>query len=268
MEDKNFNNNLKWIGALIKRNKNVVLEYKKSLLIETFGMLINNMAFIFVWYVVFKKFGEIRGWNFEDLFLLNAFVAFMYALVNIFMKGSSEISTKVSEGQLDQYMTQPKNVLVNLLFSEVTASALGDLLESLVSLSIYFVISATPVISLLMFLPLAFLSTFVYLGFLIATQSIVFWLPNSEELSSTFLNITLGTALYPNKAFSKIPRIFFTVVLPATLLGTVPADILINPNLEQFSVLLLLAIFWMFFGVFLFKKGIKRYESGNVFGGT
>lgn len=268
MVDNDFKKNLKWIGALIKRNKCVVLEYRRSLLIETFGMLINNMAFIFVWYFVFKEFGEIRGWGFEELFLLNSFVAIVYSLVNIFMKGSSEISRKVSEGQLDQYLTQPKNVLINILFSEVIASALGDFLEGLISLAIYFVISGTSIISLPLFFPLVILSATVYLGFLIASQSIVFWLPNSEELSSTFLNVTLGTALYPNKAFSKIPRIFFTVVFPATLLGTVPADILINPNIEQIAILLALATFWMLLGTFLFKKGLKRYESGNVFGGT
>lgn len=261
-------NNLQWVKASLERNKQVVLEYKKSLLIEIVGMLINNMAFIFVWYFVFQELGDINGWNFEELFLLNSFVAIIYGITNIFFKGSSEISRKVTLGQLDQYLTQPKSVLLNLLFSEVSASAMGDLLEGVISLIIYIAISGVSVSSMLLFIPLIFLSTIIWIGFLIVTQSIVFWLPNSEEVSSTLLNIVLGTALYPNKAFSEIPRLFFTFILPATLLGTFPADVFINPSIEQLGILLLLAVFWIVLGTLLFYKGLKRYESGNVFGGV
>lgn len=268
MEDNRLTNNYKWVLASFNRNKKVVFEYRKSLLIEILGMIINNMAFIFVWYIVFQEFGEIRGWGFEELFLLNAFVGFVYGLTNIFFKGSSEISRKVMEGQLDQYITQPKSVLLNLLFSEVTASAVGDLVEGLISLSIYMVITQTPAYFVLLFIPISILASGIWIGFLIATQSVAFWLPNSEEISFTLLNMTLGTALNPNKAFSKLPRLFFTFVLPATLLGTVPSDIFIDPNLNQFLLLLGLSVFWIYFGIILFNNGVKRYESGNVFGST
>jgi ABC-2 type transport system permease protein len=268
MVDREINKTWKWIVASFDRNKKVVFEYRKSLLIEILGMMINNMAFVFVWYIVFQEFGDIRGWGFQELFLLNAFVAFVYGITNIFFKGSSEISRKVMEGQLDQYITQPKSVLLNLLFSEVSASAFGDLVEGLISLIIYMIITQTPIYFVLIFIPISILATAIWIGFLIATQSIAFWLPNSDEISFTLLNMTLGTALYPNKAFSTLPRIFFTFILPATLLGTVPSDIFINPNLNQILLLLGLSIFWVVFGTSIFHRGIKRYESGNIFGST
>lgn len=268
MVDKRLRNNYRWILASLRRNKKVVFEYRKSLIIEILGMIINNMAFIFVWYIVFQQFGEIRGWGFEELFLLNAFVGFVYGITNIFFKGTSEISRKVVEGQLDQYITQPKSVLLNLLFSEVSASAVGDLVEGLISLTIYMVITQTQAYFVLIFIPISLLASGVWIGFLIATQSIAFWLPNSEEISFTLLNMTLGTALNPNKAFSTLPRLFFTFILPATLLGTVPSDIFINPNWKQILMLLGLSTFWIIFGIFLFNQGVKKYESGNVFGST
>jgi ABC-2 type transport system permease protein len=268
MEGKKIDRNYEWVKSSLERNKKVVFEYRRSLLIEILGMMINNMAFIFVWYIVFKEFGDIRGWGFQELFLLNAFVAFIYGVTNIFFRGSSEISRKVMEGQLDQYITQPKSVLFSVLFSEVSASAVGDLVEGLISLIIYMVISQTPFLFVFLFFPIALLSTGIWIGFLIATQSIVFWIPNSEEISFTLLNMTLGTALNPNKAFSTIPKLFFTFILPATLLGTVPSDIFINPTLSQLLLLFGMFIFWVFLGTFLFNQGLKRYESGNVFGGT
>ena len=132
---------------------------------------------------------------------------------------------------------------------------------------IYIFISSSSILNILIFIPIMILAILVWIGFLISIQSIVFWLPNSEELSSTLLNITLGTSLYPNKAFVGLPRMFFTFILPATLLGTVPADIVLNPNWSQVLILVGMAIFWMLSGVLLFNRGIKRYESGNVFGG-
>lgn len=267
VDRKRFKNNWEWIKAMMNRNRKSILEYRKSLFVEVFGMVINNAAFIFVWYFVFQEYGSINGWGFQELFLLNSFVAMVYGITHVFVKGTSEISRNVTMGQLDQYITQPKNVLLNLMYSEVSASALGDILEGGLSFIIYIFISSSSILNILIFIPIMILAILVWIGFLISIQSIVFWLPNSEGLSSTLLNITLGTSLYPNKALVGLPRMFFTFVLPATLLGTVPADIVLNPNWSQVLILVGMAIFWMLFGVLLFNRGIKRYESGNVFGG-
>lgn len=255
-----------WIKALLERNWKAILGYKKAMIIESFSMLVTNLAFVFVWYFIFKKYGTINGWGFKELFLLDAFTAFLYGISVLFSHGLFEISRNVTMGQVDQYLTQPKSILINLIFSEAEVSAIGDIVEGLIVFILYMVVSGSPIYKVPIFFILSFIGAILWIGFNIATQSIVFWLPNSEELSSTLRNITLGTALYPNKAFQGLPRIFFTWVLPATLLGTIPADIFINPNLKQVLILIGMTIFWLFFGLFLFKKGLRRYESGNYFG--
>jgi ABC-2 type transport system permease protein len=267
MEGKSkLRKNWEWIKALFIRNGKAILEYKKAIFIESFSMLLTNFAFVFVWYFVFQKYGNLNGWGFEELFLLDSFTAFLYGICTLFSHGMFRISRNVTMGQVDQYLTQPKSVLLNLIFSEAEVSAIGDIVEGLVVFILYVVISGVPITKVPIFFILIIFGIILWVGFIIATQSIVFWLPNSEELSSTLMNITLGTALYPNKAFQGFPRIFFTWVLPSALIGTIPADIFINPNLRQILILVGMSMFWITLGIFLFNKGLKKYESGNVFG--
>ena len=113
---------------------------------------------------------------------------------------------------------------------------------------------------------LIIIALMIFAGFIIIVQSIVFWIPNSEELSDTLFEFMLGPSLYPNSSFTGGVRVFFTFFVPAIMISGIPINMLLSPDPLQILMMLFFGILWLFFGVFVFKQGLKRYESGNLVG--
>lgn len=262
----NLNANFQWLRALVKRNMKIALAYKSSFLIQVIGMFLNNLSFLIVWYFVFRKFGDINGWTFKEMFGLQGVVALAYGFSIALTYGIRNISKNITYGQVDKFMVLPKNVLLSMIFSEVQISAFGDIFEGGVNILIYFIITGFSFEKFIIAIVVIILATLLWAGYLIITQSLAFWLSNSEELSNSLLNATLGAALYPNKIFEGIPKVLFTFVFPSIFMSSMPVDIIKDIDLSKLLLLTFFAAFWLLGGIVLFNQGLKRYESGNLVG--
>src|SRR5262245_48288652 len=87
------------------------MEYRTSFLIQVIVMAVNNTAFLILWYIFFQKFPVINGWTFQDTVLLEALVAVNFSLVMIFGRGAFELARNITKGELDYFLSFPKNVL-------------------------------------------------------------------------------------------------------------------------------------------------------------
>jgi ABC-2 type transport system permease protein len=75
-----------------------------------------------------------------------------------------------------------------------------------------------------------------------------------------------GPSLYPSSTFVGLSRVVFTLIFPSLVIGGIPVNILLTLNPSEMLLFLLIAIFWLFFSIFLFNAGLKKYESGNMIG--
>ena len=67
--------NTMMIGEYFKLNLSAAMEYRTSFLIQTFGMILNNLSFAFFWWLLFERFESIGGYGFTDVMLLWAFTS-------------------------------------------------------------------------------------------------------------------------------------------------------------------------------------------------
>ena len=88
-----------------------------------------------MWWIFFQTFKEINGWKVEDMAALWAIVFGAYGLMQIFFGGYKFISRTILNGDLDPYMTQPKNLLIHLLASRSHPKGYGNFLCMIVFLS-------------------------------------------------------------------------------------------------------------------------------------
>lgn len=253
-----------WILEVYRQNIRASVEYRIAFVMQVFGMAINNLGFILVWYIFFQIFGEINGWKFKEMIGLEGMTAAAYGIVLIFGRGMRNLSEKITGGKLDNFLLQPKRVFINILTSEMSVPAFGDLSQGLICLIIYFFINDFRPSLAVLFVVMTLASAMVLLGFMVITQSIAFWIPKSEQLSEMLWNVMLGGALFPGSAMQGGVKFMLMFIVPALFVGSIPIQAVLDLDWTWILGTLLMGVVWLLLSRWFFYRGLKRYESGNL----
>jgi ABC-2 type transport system permease protein len=254
----------KYISLTWEMTKSSILsamEYRVSFLVQVFGMLVNDIALVGLWIIFFQKFPSIHGWGFQDTAMLFAITTVNFAIVMILGRGAFELSKTISRGELDYYLSFPKNVLWHVSVSKTDISAIGDLLFGI---AIFFFSGDISLEKTGLFIVVSALTALIFFNFIVITQSITFFVGNFEEAAEQMFHALLGFTLYPQTAFYGALKVIMLTIIPAFFIATLPVQLVQHFNLNLF---LGLGTFWVvttFLAVFLFRTGLRRYESGNL----
>lgn len=102
------------------------MEYRISFLMQIIFMVINDLFFLFIWYMFFQKFPVIRGMNFQDFIPLLSIFVCIFAFMHVFFNGWGKVAFNIANGGLDNYLLLPGNPLLRILTSSMDVSAIGD----------------------------------------------------------------------------------------------------------------------------------------------
>lgn len=255
---------MKTLLSFYKYNLLSAMEYRTSFLVLVVFMILNDTFFLSIWYFFFQKFPTIRGVSFEQFIPLLAMFVLIFAIMHIFFNGYRRISAMVSEGQLDNHLLLPGNLLLRILSSSLDTSAIGDLIYAF--LLLFLVPNVTVFFVAKMFL-FAFFGTLVFVGFMVAVHSLSFHLGNIGEFARAMFEGVLGPSHYPPQIFEgTFLKFLFMTALPVYFVGFLPYNLLMHFEWRGFLVLVLASIVSMSLGTFAFYRGLRRYESGNAMG--
>lgn len=237
------------------------MEYRTSFLIQVIGMILNNFAMLFLWFIFYQRFHDIRGWTFVDNCTLFAVAAVFFSVIFIFFRGIIDLARTINRGELDYFLTFPKNSLWHVSISKTEITAIGDLLSGII---IYLFFIHPSVVQFMLFIGISTLAGFIFLNFLILTQSIGFFIGDFESGAYAFLESILGFINYPQNVFYGNLKLLMMTIIPAFFIVSLPVSIVRVFNLQT---LLILLAYWVVSGVIAIKFynfGLKRYESGNL----
>jgi len=79
-----------------------------------------------------------------------------------------------------------------------------------------------------------------------------------------FQNLIFSFVTYPYNVFSEIMKIIFLFIIPVFFISNIPVEILIQFSLKLFIEVIIVTILVFIIALFIFKKGLKKYESGNL----
>jgi ABC-2 type transport system permease protein len=140
-------------------------------------------------------------------------------------------------------------------------SGLGDFTYGILS---FFVAGQFSLDAVLRFVLGVALAMVIFLSFQVLVHSLSFWLGNSQGLAQQMTNAIITFSIYPITLFDGTAKLLLFTVLPAALVGAVPAEFI-----RQFSwlrltqllaaALVLLTLVWV-----VFRAGLRRYESGSA----
>ncbi|HNT55648.1 MAG TPA: ABC-2 family transporter protein, partial [Anaerolineaceae bacterium] len=212
---------LKFLLAVWKANLQSAMEYRASFLAQMFGMIANNTIYFLIWVIFFDRFNDVRGWGLGDMYVTFGVSASAFGLVSILFGNTFSLGEIITRGRLDYYLSLPRPVLLHAVSSRMISSGAGDFVYGFLS---YAVSGSFSWDGLLRFGLAVLLAAVVFGSFLILVQSLTFWIGSTSNLIQVATNAMVTFAIYPITLFDKSARLILFTVIPAALMGTVPAS--------------------------------------------
>jgi ABC-2 type transport system permease protein len=225
------------------------------------GMMLNDGFFFVFWVIFFNRFQQIQGWKLNDMFLLFGLVAAGFGLAVYLFGNTWSLVDVIINGQLDYYLSLPRPVLLHTLASRSLSSGLGDTIYGFLS---FFLARQFTLDAFGRFILGVFFSASILISFLVIVHSLAFWIGNAQLLVTNATNAVITFSSYPMVLFDNTAKFLLLTILPAGLIGAIPAGLV-----RSFSWLRLLelcgaTLIFFSLAVFLFYRGLRRYESGSA----
>lgn len=258
-----FFKTVRFFFFLLQTSLRASISLRGAFLLELFFMVANNLIFLLLWWIFFRQFKQVAGWTMEDMIALNAVGMGGYGLMQIGFGGVRQISKIILNGDLDPFMTQPKNLLIHITASKSFSKGWGHLATTLI---LIFLGKLTTLSSLFLISVGVVSSCLVFTSAGIIAHSLVFWFGSIEKVSKNYCDSLFLFALYPTNIYSGALQLVMFTFIPAGIIGYMPVELIKSFSWIKLALLLASSIGFFCLAFFVFYRGLKRYESGNQFG--
>lgn len=254
---------LAFAGISWKLNLMGAMEFRFSFLLSAGTMIINNTVWLFFWWIYFNRFQIVNGWEMRDVMMMWAVSAGSFGMLAVFFGNAIRLSELIAGGQLDGYLSQPKPVLLHVLVSRMSVSAIGDLMFGWM---VYAFFGDVSLRGLLLFLAALLIGLAILLGMAVLIGTLAFYYGNTEGLSRQLFNSLITFTTYPTDIFRGLGKVMLFTVIPAGFISYMPIKLLRSIDIgfalsaSAFSIGLLTFAIWCFY------RGLARYTSGNMTG--
>ena len=233
---------------------------KTTFITNIIFMILNNASFIIQWIVLFSLKDNVGGYTFDQVMLLWGLSAGTYGVSHFFFSNSYHLSELINNGKLDSFLVQPKNVLISVITTDVTTSALGDIIYGYLMVLIF---GLTP-LNLLLFTIFSILGGIILTSVSVILNSLSFWFSKSDIISDTGNSLMVNFATYPDGIFKGVVRVFMYTILPVGIVNYVPVKVLTKFDLGLTFIILSVTILFISLAFIMFYRGLRKYSSSNL----
>ncbi len=253
---------LRIIWKYFQVNLASAMEYRSSFWMQSLGMALSNATFVFFWWVAFSQVGgRIGGYDFRDVMFIWALTSSAFGLSNILFANASQLTRLIVTGELDTFLLQPCNVLVNILCARTSLSAYGDLVYGLVLMALtqggdgqawLFFALGVPIGALLM------------AAIALMAHTLTFYFGDASMAGSMSLEFVVNFCIYPEGIYQTAVRSLMYSLIPAAFIVHVPLKLARSFAPSLLLIWFLAAAAYCVLSVWFFYRGLKKYESGNM----
>ncbi|MCW2928659.1 MAG: putative transporter, permease protein [Thermoleophilia bacterium] len=229
---------------------------RASFLLQLLFMCINDLAWVVFWLLVFSHRDAIRGWDRAEVLVLFAIVTFTYGIGIGMFYGVRRLGERIRRRELDPWLAQPQPIVLRVLFSRIHPPLLGDLVFGPVLFALAG--SNTPG-AWLRYIGVALLASAIITAFLLATESLTFWLDTGSEFAGVAFTAITVLSTYPASIYSGVVKLVVFTIVPAAFIGSVPAEVVLDPSARLVGMLVLAAVASWVVALSVFHLGVRRY---------
>lgn len=257
---------LRFARYMTGTNLQGAMELRASFFLQVFGMMLNNTAHLMLWIYFFHVFGTINGWTSVEVIGLQGILALVFGIGMSFANGISHLPEYVDRGVFDQFLLSPRNLYIRIMINRMGVSSLGDILFGTLLIIVYLVMASATPVQLLILLSLLPPVVCLFINYLFVINLIGFLIPDASSLVKNLFMLQLAPSMYPYALFQGFFRIFFIFIVPGLTTAGLPIDVVRSFHLKDYAIVWIVSIAWTALALFLLKKAVRRYESGNLTG--
>lgn len=233
---------------------------KTSFIMNVLFMILNNASFIIQWIILYSLKEDVGGYSFNQVLLLWAIAASTYGFSHFIFKKAYTLSDTITNGKLDSFLVQPKNVLISAIATDIEVSALGDILYGFIVLFI----SGITITKFLLFTLFTITGAIIITDVAIILGSLSFWFGRSDMIADTGNNLMTSFATYPDGIFKGLAKILLLTIIPIGLTAYFPIWVMTKFDIKLTLIIIALTIAITALTFVIFYRGLRRYSSSNL----
>lgn len=218
-------------GALLKNGFLTQLTHKGQYAMRMLAKIMGWSTELIMVLILLKRFGQIGGWNREEILLLYAFDVLSYSVAATFFMGSfGKLYRLIRQGELDCVLTKPTDPMLYMAATHVSAGYTSNYLIGGAVLLICMIRLEIPItLSNVFWLAadLAGASLIQAAGF-VFTAVPAFWIGDSEGLYRLLYKNLTEFIQYPLSIYHRGIRELLTFVLPYAFISYYPVQLFIS----------------------------------------
>ena len=223
-------------------------------------MILNNASFIVQWIILYSIKDSIGGYSFSQVMLLWALSATTYGISHLLFNNAYKMSDLITNGKLDSYIVQPKNILLNVITSSTSISALGDIIYGMIVV----VIIGLSLNEWLLFILFSILGSIILTNIAIISGTTSFYITKGDMIQQNMNSMATHFSTYPEGIFNTTVKTIFYTLLPIGYIVFLPIKVISEFNIFYTLTVILITILSTTLAFLFFNKGLKKYSSSNL----
>jgi ABC-2 type transport system permease protein len=225
--------------------------------------MVSNSSFFAIWLMFAQAIGVVNGWGMAQTFGALSISILTFGITHSLFGSLGDIYRFIHSGALDSLLVRPKNIYLKLITFKLDGVAFGDLLQGAVGLGIYFWWVKADWAHILLVCAMIPPACMVHVAFIMMCDTITFWLPQASNIGRALRDLIMLPSTQPISLIKGVLRWIYLLAIPALVQSGLPIEALTYNKWYYLLLAYAIGIFWVWLSVWVFKKSLRRYESGN-----
>ena len=242
-------------------------QYPTSFVLLAVGNgLITGLDFVGLW-IMFAHLSDLRGFTLHEVALLYGSASLALAMADTAIGSVERIGTYIRTGRLDQMMTKPVPLLVQVCADQFTLRRLGRLTQAAVVFGwACTYVDWTP-LRVLVAVSMLLSGSLLFFGLFVGFSCIQFWTSDATEFANAFTYGGATVTQYPLSIFPREVFVGLTFVIPVAFVNWYPCLYLLGrtdpfgtPDALRFASPLA-ALVTVAAALLVWRSGVRHYTS-------
>lgn len=261
----------KLLRLLISARLRSQTAYRGSFAADVAGQVVLALTEFAELYAILHNVPTFGGLTFAQALLVFAFASIGFSVGDLLLGETDAMSDAIRMGKLEVLLTRPLPVLLQLMTSDFQLRRVGRLAFALLAMAAALFLTDIDwdpgKVVLFMITPLA--GAAIFGALFVGAGAVQFWLVDGRQLGNAFTYGGRYVASMPGAALFLPMQVFFTFVVPATLVAYAPSLVLLElegpagiPGWTGWLGLPAAVVLWGLM-LLLWRAAIKKYTGAG-----
>jgi ABC-2 type transport system permease protein len=263
--------NAKLLRLVVSARLRSQTAYRGSFAADVAGQVVLALTEFAELYAILHNIPTFGGLTFAQALLVFAFASVGFSVGDLLLGETDSMSETIRMGKLEVLLTRPLPVLLQLMTSDFQLRRIGRLAFALVALAAALFLTDIEwdpgKVLLFVITPLA--GAAIFGALFVGAGAVQFWLVDGRQFGNAFTYGGRYVASMPGAALFLPLQIFFTFVIPATLVAYAPSLVLLEldgpaglPSWTGWLGLPAAVVLWALM-LLLWRAAIKKYTGAG-----